>query len=141
QHDSMRVLTQAQRLALAREAVERLAVQVEGGGNAARNLADVRSARRSSAGLEPEVRGSLQAVGRVAERRLLTQRIAEVRSPAERGRWGEVASKARAGLRDLQGAVEPALESAEFRAGRAEVRDALQELVRVAERIDALDRL
>src|SRR5262245_24315261 len=52
QQGEARLLSRAQRLTLAREAVERLAVQVEAGGNAARNLADVRAARRSAAGLE-----------------------------------------------------------------------------------------
>jgi hypothetical protein len=141
QHESMRVLSAPQRLALAREAVQRLAIQVESGGNAGRNLADVRAAR-GTPGLEPEVRTHLDTLGKVAERRLLVEGITEVRGPAERGRWGEVATKTRSWLKEFRDNPAHAhLESAEFRAARVEVREALQEVAGVAERLDALDRL
>jgi hypothetical protein len=140
-HESARVLSSAQRLILAREAVERLAVQVEAGGNAPRNLADVRSARRDAVTLEPEVRQGLDALGRVAERRLLADGLAKVRAGGERGRPAELARTTREWLGHLRdNPAEAAWESAEFRAARAEARTALQELGTAAERLDVLER-
>src|SRR5262249_62136908 len=53
------LLPEATRLALGKEAVERLAIQVEGGGNPAKDLAGGRGARRAAGDLPAQARAPL----------------------------------------------------------------------------------
>jgi hypothetical protein len=115
---------------------------VESGGNPTSNLAEVRSVRRTANELPAEVRTGLERLSAQVERRLLSEGIREVMVRADRGKWSEVAQKARDWLDRLSDARLPdqALETAEFRARRLETREALNEVVDVGKHLDAVDR-
>jgi hypothetical protein len=142
--DSARLLPQAERLQLGQKALRGLALSVEAGGKAWESLAEVRTARRNANEVEPAVKKDLDALHQRAERQALIEVVADVQARAERGQWGEAALKAREVLPRLQEPVNPevrAQETADFQARRLEVRKALNDLVTVGQRLEALDQL
>jgi hypothetical protein len=138
-----RIIGEASRLLLGREAVQKLSLKVETGGNATANLAEVRTARKHAAELPAEIRTSLDRLSAQAERTLLAEAVTEVAVRAERGKWGEATGKAKDWLGRLSEArlPEESLATAEFRARRTEMREAFNEAVDVGKRLDSLDRL
>jgi hypothetical protein len=137
------VLPHAERVALGRQAIRGLTLRIEKGGNTWGDLAEVRAVRRNGAGLGPELGRELKGLQQLAERRALVEVLAEVQPPAERGNWGEAAGKANEALPRLKEPPlgERGLESAEFRAQRQQVREALEEVASLGRRLEALDRL
>jgi hypothetical protein len=132
------VVPEATRLALGREAVFRLSVQVETGGQVMKNLAEVRSIRLTGTTLPAEIRTRLDRLALVAERRALAEGIQEVRQHAEARRWGEAAQQARSWKKALEG--HPGGESVEYLARRGEVLAALEDIHGVSQKLEALEK-
>jgi hypothetical protein len=138
-----RILGEAARLTLGREALQKLALKVETGGNATNNLTEVRAARRSANDLPAELRTGLDRLTAQAERVLLSEGIREVSVRAERGNWGEATRKANDWLGRLSKPelADAGRETAEFKARWSETRDTLKEVADVGKRLDSLNRI
>jgi hypothetical protein len=137
------VLKLTDRIILAELAAKALRLRVEAGGSARPKLAEVRSARRSANGLDPEVRAELDDLSLVAERRFLAETLADVRAAAEGGRWSDALVKSEDGLRNLSNrpAWEILLESAEFKGLHAHVVEAVNGIAAAGRKINTLDQL
>src|SRR5262249_16477625 len=83
-HPETRILTETARLTFSREALQKLSIKVESGGNPTGNLAEVRSVRRNANELPAEVRTGLERLSAQVERRLLSEGIREVMVRADR---------------------------------------------------------
>jgi hypothetical protein len=142
--DDGRILGQAGKIALAREAFVRIAEGAETTSKPVEGLVEARSARSQASrlpDLPADVRAGLERVAQGLERRVLVERLHEVGLAAERGQWAEVAQKARQGLGELNDprlSQAGAQDSAEFRVGRVEVKQLLGEAGALAERMAAL---
>jgi hypothetical protein len=127
------VLPAAERVQIARQAVNRLAVQVEAAKDPRQALAQVRTAGQNAGNLDAAVRRDLQTLARVAEQRVLTQATGEVRLTLERGQWPEAARLGESRLRQVR-ELGP-------EAARHEAVGTLAEVVRVGRAQEALGRL
>ena len=141
-----RAPNQTARDSLARQAVEKIALQAETSKEPVKFLGEVREARPSTRELPADVREGLERVVQGLERRVLAEGLEEVGIRAERRQWDEVASKARASLTELgdAGLVRDARQgrdSAEFRVHLVEVRKLLGEARELAEQLAALQQL
>jgi hypothetical protein len=130
QPGSVRVLSQAEVTALGRTAAERLAVQVETGGQSGANLALARNARASAGTLDPSVKRSLDGVVRMAEQQVHTDAISEVGRLLEGALVRDAARQAAQWLQRL-GPAEASV--------KGEVPEALGEVARVGRQADALE--
>jgi hypothetical protein len=131
------VLPPQERAALAVRVIDHLAVKVEAG-NALEALHEVRGAREGAEGLDPALMRSLDAMARVAERRVMDESVRAVQTPAEKGQWVEAGNRAGEGLGRLK---EVGQGNAEHNAARAEVQDALTRAAEVGQRSVSLDRV
>jgi hypothetical protein len=135
-------LPQTTRVTLAREVVEKMAVQAEISKKPVDNLAEVRSVRSAASKLPADVQEGLARVAQGLERRVLVEGLQEIGIQAERNQWREVVKKARAGLAELGDARlarDTEHDSAEFRVRLPEVRKLLGESGDLAERMAGLD--
>jgi hypothetical protein len=131
------VLQPQERTALAVRGVDQLAVKVETG-DALTSLREVRAARQGIEGLDPSVGRSLDALARVAERRVLDEGVCQVQELARGGRWVEAGGRAGEANRNLN-EVGPG--SPENKAARAAVQDALARTAEVGQHRASLDGL
>jgi hypothetical protein len=134
-------LSRTEQVTLARQAVNQLAVRVEAPADVRTVLDEVRVAGLRAQGIDPVVTRSLKSLEHVAERRVLTDGVKEVLALGEGGKWADAGARAREWLQHLPQPEPEAQAKAPEVQARAEVRDALNEAVRVAGRAEALGRL
>ncbi len=139
-----RILGEAARITVAREAVEKVAQRAETSRKPVESLVEVRSARREAGTLPHDVRDGLDRVAQGLERRILGEGLQEVGLQVERGQWAEVATRSTASLGELSDfrlSQDQNLGSAEFRVERVKVQEVLIEARGLAEQMQALKAL
>src|SRR5262249_17874005 len=123
------VLQPPERAALAVRAVDQLAVKVDVG-DALAALREVHAARQGVEGLDPAVGRSLDALARVAERKVMDEGVRQVQALVEKDQWVPAAGKAREALRNVN---EGGQEIPENKAARTAVQDALSRTAEVGQ--------
>jgi hypothetical protein len=141
------ILSPRQRMALGRQAVDQLAVEMEKPGNVGKTLTQVRDAARDAGGIDPVLKERLESLNVVVRMRVLRESVPEVRTLAQRGEWGEVEDRVGKCLEHLDGAEAGGSSKAPKAQARAEVpeareaREALTETVEVGRQTRALGDL
>jgi hypothetical protein len=133
------VLSPAERATFARQAIRQMRVNVEAG-NAWLNLAEVRTARRNAGHLDPAMRKDLEVLQQTAERRVLAEAAAAIHAAAKLDNWRDAIARAEEARPRLQGLAGQE-SSKEIAAGRAELAEALDEIVTVGRQVEALQQL
>src|SRR5262245_34970754 len=139
------VLTVTARTALAKVAIESLAVKVESRGTLPEAMREIKAARDGASGLPESTRTELTKLARTAERRFVEKCLDDVGFSLERGQWKDVSEKVDGWGRQVRGQDWPA--GSELVTGgkgtyqlKGPAREALIDARKIADRLGPIDR-